>query len=571
MKRILIWLLLLPVVLSGQNDAEFKLGTECKEAGADLTAKKICGIIDNKYIVYKTCALENSDYSITGPLVKKDLRGWKFDLVDQRSLSRVKYFQIIPDKGLIDLEMIYSGVFKDALYIFYSHYDKTGKKYLLKARTVNLKTYRLNEDGQTIAEIRSQAAKSSGRRVFEYAFSPDKSKFMVFSYPPLDEDGRGKLACHVFDKTLNLLIKKDLVVHQSGGLFLYQDIKISNEGNVYILAREYNDKVKDKVKGNPNYVYKLVCFSKDLEPVTTFEISLPQKFIQYIDFDVLSTGDLVSAGFYSLTTKKKWEIAGTFYYLFDVKNNDVKINKEESLDTDFLFEYIKERTKAGSIFASYDAGLDNYYMRDFIVTENGETFLVAERIEVDKEHSSSTSSGGYTSTTTNYYYEFEHHGIMVIKFNTQGETLWKKSIPKLQKSKYARGSTRSIGYMQAPLFYGRDMDNDNIFDYIDDKANCYDSYTAFYHNDKLFLVYNEAEKNINSFETKKIRSSTPPGYIITVMVEIDENGNLLKKELCSYKKDKMLLLPFKSMKVNDKELLLLFNWKKKQKYGRLGF
>jgi hypothetical protein len=211
----------------------------------------------------------------------------------------------------------------------HSFYDKAEKKYIL------YQTF-IGEDGdpeglgKDILSIETKNAEPIAG--IDYVFSQDSSKFMVLAY---EETISGKknilnLHCLVFNKedmsfdhdypyAIELPNKGTVRAHAA----------ISNQGTIYVVADLQVKGKEDKVKQTINVYYK-----DNDEAIQTKEFPMnDMKYVTEFTLGFSRKEALIIAGYWS--SKYNLDVMnGTFYYIYDVANNEFGVQQISDISDD---------------------------------------------------------------------------------------------------------------------------------------------------------------------------------------------------------------------------------------------
>jgi len=82
------------------------------------------------------------------------------------------------------------------------------------------------------------------------------------------------------------LWNKDITLPYDSKLFVNEGLLLDNAGNIYIRGRIYNEVVKEKKKGAPNYSYKILAYRDEGKSFKEYSVNLKDKFITDLGFNV---------------------------------------------------------------------------------------------------------------------------------------------------------------------------------------------------------------------------------------------------------------------------------------------
>ena len=436
--------------------------------------------------------------------------------------------------GKIQIEDII--MIENQMLLFTSYYDKKDDKNYAFVSRLNAEG---NVEGATVQidEIAARKKKNAGS--FHFYRSADSSKILIYHNEPWDKDKDAdkKFFIKVMDKNLNVLWSKKCVVPYKDKDFVISDYTLSNDNKVYMLAKIQEGK-REKKDGMPNYRYTILGFTADANNVKPddndeddgsdaeeYVISLSEKFISAISFQLDKANNLICAGFYSENNSS--EAAGIFFLKIDSKSKSVLLKNVKPFSKDVLRMFMSDRK------INRGNELYGYQLRNLIPKKSGGSYLVAEQYEF--YISSYTDSRGITHSTAHYIY----NDIVVVNLVESGEIAWVCRIPKFQQTINDGGYYSSF----ASLVLEKD--------------------------EKLCFIYNDNQKNLNEKDFNKIRPMGNLKKTIVNIVIVDNQGNYEKAALLNNKEDKVVIRPKMYLQSSANELILYGRRGKKYRFGNI--
>ena len=98
---------------------------------------------------------------------------------------------------------------------------------------------------------------------------------------------------------MNQLWEKKIELPYQDKLFGIQDFKIDNEGNVHLLGILYDEVVKYKRQGKPNYEYQILSYYNEGKEFKKYPVQVDGKFLTDMKIAVGTNDNIICAGFYS--------------------------------------------------------------------------------------------------------------------------------------------------------------------------------------------------------------------------------------------------------------------------------
>jgi hypothetical protein len=407
------------------------------------------------------------------------------------------------------------------LLLFTSYYDKKKDKNLAFVNTITADG-KVSKDMKEIDFIASEKKMNSGS--FDFILSHDSANVLIYHNEPYEKNAQDRFSLKVLDSDLEITWKKDIKVPYRDKDFNISNYIVSNDGRVYMLAKIQEGK-RDKKAGRPNYKYTVLSYGEDDKKPREYIISLGDKFISDITFELNKENNLVCAGFYSKNNSAG--IAGTFYLTINSEDEKVISKSVKDFDSKILGQFMSERK------ARKKKELYNYELRKLIPKADGGSILVGEQFYIRVVTTTDPKTG--VTTTTYYYY---YNDIILVDINKNGEIGWVTRVPKYQVST-----------------------NDGGF---------YSSFAMNVYKDKICLVYNDNRKNIT--KPGKIRPMTKLKKATAVLVVVDaKSGEYTKNPLFDLKEKDAYLKPKLYLQTAPDELVIYAKKRKNFMFGTLKF
>lgn len=420
-------------------------------------------------------------------------------------------------------EQLTNLMLKDKLYVFNTITDLNEKTYSLEIDEIDKTSLFPLDEPKKLAEISYEEGSKRNKGGFNLSVSNDSSKILVYSIFPYEKGQMQKFKLQVYDNKINELWSNDVELPYNEELFDVVDLEVGNDGNVYLLGKVYEEKHREKKRGEVNYQYHIIYYEKDNLSGVDTEIDSKSKFFNEISMSVNNKNQVICVGLYTSDINAVSE--GTFYLRLNSKThkNEVITFKEfsELLEDNGTDSERKKKRKQDKLYK-------DYFFRNIIQKEDGGIIVVAEQYYVVVKTTTSTSSSGHTTTRTTYYYHYDN--ILVLNIDKNGKFIWQKIIPKKQVS------VNDLGY--------------------------YLSFTLATKGEDLYFIYNTTiyKKNRSGKETSRFKRKN---YMKNLSIyKLDKNGELSEKtDLLDRKADKIMMVPKNGMQVSENEILM---------FGKLG-
>lgn len=427
------------------------------------------------------------------------------------------------------------------LILFTTILDKKAKVNLLFAQTVNKKTLKPSSKLTRVGAINfdGSARKNSGS--FTYQVSNDDKRILIYYNLPYEKNSNEKISYHILDKDLNLLWEKSVTLPYESDLFRTVDYDIQENGDLYMLAKIFQDKPKNRKKGKPNYHYQILAYTNKGENKKEYSIILQDKFLTDMKIAINDDGDIICGGFYS--DNGTTSINGSYFLKIDENSKSIVSKSFKEFGIDFITQNMtdkqKKKTKKKEEKGK-DVELFQYDLDNIVLKSDGGAVLVGEQFFIRVV--TTTDSQGNTYTTYHYYY----NDIIVISIGADGQIEWTEKIAKRQHT------VNDGGY--------------------------FSSYSLAIHGDKMNFIFNDNIKNLASSRmtkgkekgavydfTRKLKTS------VAVLVQVDSDGRQVKEALFNAKEAELLIRPKVAQQISDNELVIYGQKRKVQRFGKVTF
>lgn len=438
-----------------------------------------------------------------------------------------------------DYTLVKVSQFNGKLYFFSQFLDKEAKEKTLFVQQINNQSLDFEGEKKQIAQISYEGKSKFNSGSFGFSVARDTSKILVYYQLPYEKNENEKFGFHVFDKDMNLLWTKNVILPYEDKLFGVSDYKIDKKGTVHLLSILYKEKVRTKRAGKPNYSYKILSYTQEDKDPKEYDVVVNDKFLTDMQLAIADNSDLICAGFYSdLGT---FSIKGSYFLTIDEESKQIKTKSFKEFGLDFITQDMtekqqkktKKRAEKGKDVELYEYDLDN-----IIIKDDGGAVLVGEQFYIRESTIRTVGANGQVSTSTNYYYIY--NDIIVINISPAGEIEWAHKIPKRQTT------SNDGGY--------------------------YSSYTLAIVGDKLHFVFNDNARNIydKTLKEGKVYSFNYKDIAVALNT-VDRNGKQNRTSLLNTPKKEEIVRPKVSVQVSKNEMILFAKRKKTYQFIKITF
>lgn len=428
---------------------------------------------------------------------------------------------------------------KDRLFVLTTFNNKKSNKTYLLYQEIDPITLSNIKEINILGEIPYESRYDKGG--FSIVYSNNQKKILIYHLLPYNKGGNKKIAFTVLDSDLKVLWEKKITLPYADKLFSLMDYELDDEGNVYILGKQYKGKPVDILDKQINFSYLILGYFDEGEEEREYKLAEKDKYITEVRLAVDKDLDLICAGFYS-ANKSSSSAGGSFYLKIDYDSGDLTTSNYHKFDVDFLTSLDSEKRKAKTKKKASKAKakgkeieMINMDLRRLLLNENGNVVLVGEQNYVRVVSSYNASSKSYSTT---YYYHYNN--IVVVNFNSDGSVKWKRLIPKNQTQ------TNSSYYL---------------------------SFVPVVFKDLAFFVYNDHIEN-SKIEDEVKYITYRPSYKKSELVayRMDGDGETDRIPLFNALESKIIPVPKQSRQLKESGALILFcKNRKTQKLYRIEF
>lgn len=501
-------------------DTDIIIGEQFKNS-KKISVSKIFGADDNGFYILKR--KRKDDFKIIFEHYNSEMNQVQISEITFETKHKKRSYEFTIDLG-------------DEIFVFSSFKNEKHKKNYLFAQSLNKTTLQLNNDLRKICEIAYEKKTKHNAGNFSYELSSDTTKILFYYNLPYKSNEKEKFAFNVYDHELNQLWRKEITLPYLDKLFAVLDYEIDNAGNVHLLGNIFNDKAKYERKGKPNSTYEILSYLNNGNSHKKYPITLGDKFINDLTFEINDNQDIVCGGFYSSIGAES--IQGSYFLTIDHETAVVKSQNTKKFDLNFITQNLsqvqkKRITKKNKKGKSTE--MNKYHLSDFVLKEDGGALFVAEKYYSEIYTTSQTDSDGRTTTTTHVRYFFKD--IIVVNISQQGNIIWAEKIAKNQITS--------------------------------DDGGTYSSYTMLVKGTDLFFVFNDNIKNQTYNGSGKVKNFTMGKNGVAAIVKIDSQGNQTRDFVFSRKDTEFFVKPSISKQISDDQIILYGRKRKKQNFSLL--
>lgn len=506
--------------------AEIKWGEEYKEPHKSILSK-IIGSDDKYYYTLR------SKFGLQG---HQEVYIEKYSL-DELKLIKAEAVSLKFEKRLRTFHELLKV--NDDIYLITSYLNKAKKKNYLFAQKFK-SNLEVSDNLIKIGEMDLRNIAKEG--LFDIEISRDSSKILVYHDLPQKRGENEKLALIVYDSQFNELWNKEISIPYPSNKFKFEEYRISEEGDVFLLGVKFYDGANDRRRGKPNYEYVLLTYLQEGTKSKEYSLRDPSKFITDLTFEPTKKGEIVCSGFYS--EKSVYTIKGTFFMRLNVLSEEIMVSNFKQFDFDFVtINYSDNKRDRAEKAANRndkkrEAELYKYDLDDIILRSDGGALLIAEQYFVEEYYTGSALRPGLSPNINDRVFVYNYNDIIVVNINPDGSIAWSTLIPKTQVTR-----------------------NDGGY---------FSSYSKAIVRDKIYFVYNNNRRNFDSRGGSGDFNFDGRQSIIA-LTEVNKNGDFFTYPLFDNREADILTRPKVCEQVGKRKMLIYGELNRKFKFASLSF
>lgn len=244
----------------------------------------------------------------------------------------------------------------------------------------------------------------------------ENGEFAVFNIDSYSKKEEKHLII-VLNSDLEELWRRDFKLPIADNRFELENIKIANDGNVFVLGKSFPKKKKRKKnrkKGERKYHYELISVTENQS--RNIQLSVEDHYVGSLDLTFTNDNKIGCLGFYSDKNDFRYKGVCSFF----VEPNDLTLISKNF--SPFTGQFIRD--KYGKAKAKE---LSNISIRDIHYTDSGNIIFTAEEYFMTVI---TTYVNGIPITT----YTYSFNDILIINTDASGQLNWARNINKKQSS-----------------------------------------------------------------------------------------------------------------------------------------
>ncbi len=439
-----------------------------------------------------------------------------------------------PEIGKKDADWVRRLFHGDKITSVYGYYNKKEDENKIYGKITDRKNKTIKKE-TVLMTSSAKKRKNIGQLVTKY--SNDNSKLLIFREPAGKKYENEKMEMVLFDEDLNKIFEKELSFPYKNRAISVQEIIVTNDGRVSIVA--FWEATKDEIKDNPDlkgqFTFKIFGITEDNEELDEIEIKEKGYALStceaFINDDSANT--VLLTGFYrdvkaDRKKRRNGGVNGIYYFKLNTNTWEIDLMKfnvidEKTMTKLFLGNNTSERAKKKAKKAAEKGyGFGSLKLKNIFFNTDGSIKIISQ---VEYVVTVCTTDSKGNRTCTDYY-----HNEQILEFNldSDGDLVGSFVIPKSQV---------------LANFYA------------------FNGHIALKGGDKTFYIYNDADKNHNPKKVAK-RGNNNFYYTFTgskksrlCYVTVDAKGKLSKSALAESWKKNILIYPYETVRLNAETVI----------------
>lgn len=321
-------------------------------------------------------------------------RQWNVLLFEQNGRMNIEQLTVLGDRILIFVAERFPR--EKTTKIYYYEYDLEGKA-VTKAQ-----------------EFYQTAGRPNNEAVLTYITSINYRKLLCFDN--LMQKNRPEEAqLFIFNADDEGIVGSLVKFPYPDNRFQLRDIKLGNNGNVFVLARLEKPGLD---RGPDGFAYLVFEYDPVSEKLNEIELPFSQWHVTDLILKPDRNDDLLVGGFFS--KKSSGQVAGVLYAFIDMSEKTVVRHNAQEFDTAFLSQYLSARQ------IEKGKELGDFYLDDLVLRSDGGALLLAEQYYI----TSSTYRDVYGFWYSNDLFNYED--VAIVSLAPSGQIEWTAIVDKSQ-------------------------------------------------------------------------------------------------------------------------------------------
>jgi hypothetical protein len=338
-----------------------------------------------------------------------------------------------------------------------------------------------------------------------YSFDSSKVLVQYRKKPERRDDSKNNdiIGFHVFDENLQEMWGRDIRMPYSEERMDNEDYHVDEHGNVYTLAKVYNEDKGSRKK--PNYRFEILKWTKDKSQVTKIPFRFTDKFVNAARLTQDAQHHIVVVGYYS---SKRGSVSSDGVFTLKVDENTDELTNVMKGTYEFpaavlkQFESARTQRRIDRKDDDDNAEASDLALRNIVIKGDGSIQVYGEEYYMVTVR---TSDG---RGSVHYYYKYYYNDILAMNIGADGNLKWMVKIPKQQFGTQGRGGM---------------------------------SFKLFPYKKDNYLFFMDNMKNVDIVPSERPAQHTDGAGGILMAVKIDDNGQTSKSVVFDVREEKKTL------------------------------
>ncbi len=327
----------------------------------------------------------------------------------------------------------------------------------------------LGRSGQVMGEPRviGKLTNQNMASEFNVQLTPNGQNVFVWYHRPFQTYNEEPFYFKMYNSSLREIYNKQVKLPLVNQSFSIDQIKITNNGSVYMLARISPSEAQLQKMKTVTYTYKLLVFNSSFDMPATFDIKDKKLTLVDVIFGIDENDNVDVYGF--LVPKGKTNYQAIYHQKINIKDKKL-VNAKDSKKANYVFAKSQIPAFNAERLNKFTNQRYDYQLLDVLYLTDGGSVVVAEHRNYWKD---SIFDPQTRETTYNEYYKF--NDVLVAYCAPNNCMEWMVRIPKSQYSfndygKFSSIATYAIGE-KVFLFYNDNPKNLTNLEAGESKAN----------------------------------------------------------------------------------------------------
>jgi hypothetical protein len=537
-------------LLFGQTSAQsykVKFGDEIKLKKGTSDLEIISA--DKSGLYFSESRIKMTSYFVVGATYGVSQQLIKFDK------NYIEIFRKEYKKELKGLQFNSFQSLGNDIFIFATDYVKKERQFKVYGARIDKSTGDLQEAFAELGSFDLESSKDS----YEMRLKPVLNGKNFLLVADVSSKDHLTLAVSLLNNVLAKSSSAIISLPYSPTEYTLEDVVFSGNNKIIVLGRQYEqvDVAKSKKKKNVFKQYQMTVYNAKGQKESNVNLNAGDRYVIGGKMIEQKEGGILLAGFYSNSAKKEG-MDGFFISKVDEVKGELQLASYKDLSAQMMGKsYIQDTVANDSKIAKDKIEAEElssqYVVRAIDVNPADSSVVITSEVSIKRSYQYTYSSymNGSFSNTSYYGYEFANRDILVISSSKDGKIKWTNTIPKAQSESMETRDIHSSSNSRAGLI-----------DFFAEGGGMpfYSSFKSLVVNNKLVLIFNDAENNAGAVKYgDKVASVSKFGKSITYGLSMDLSTGEIKRKKINSNDDETVLAPRHAYVMNNEMIIPSLN------------